>query len=142
MIAGTSRVEGPGLRLTIDDAPNDQVSGPGGSDGRILDIDLQQVVNGLWSAGAEAVSVNGERLTALTAIRGADKSITVNLVVPGLIGTPRSGPEPAHHAVLHTLSGTRGSPDDVAGIVRFLCGPQARYITGQTIHVNGGAYLG
>ena len=72
----------------------------------------------------------------------AENSITVNLVVPGLIGTPRSGPEPAHHAVHHTLSGTRGSSEDVAGIVRFLCGPQARYITGQTIHVNGGAYLG
>ena len=72
----------------------------------------------------------------------AEKSITVNLVVPGLIGTPRSGPEPAHHSVHHTLTGTRGSPDDVAGIVRFLCGREARYITGQTIHVNGGAYLG
>lgn len=72
----------------------------------------------------------------------APQSITANLVVPGLIGTPRAGPEPQHHFVHHTLSGERGRPEDVAGIVRFLCGPQARYITGQTIHVNGGAYLG
>ena len=72
----------------------------------------------------------------------AAHAITANLVVPGLIGTPRSGPEPAHHAVHHTLSGQRGTPDDVAAMVRFLCGPGARYMTGQTVHVNGGAYLG
>jgi 3-oxoacyl-[acyl-carrier protein] reductase len=69
-------------------------------------------------------------------------SITANLVVPGLIGTPRTGPEPAHHLVHHTLTGQRGLPEDVAAMVRFLCGPTARYMTGQTIHVNGGAYLG
>jgi 3-oxoacyl-[acyl-carrier protein] reductase len=33
-------------------------------------------------------------------------------------------------------------PNDIAATVRFLCGPQARYITGQTFHVNGGAFLG
>ena len=72
----------------------------------------------------------------------AAHAITANLVVPGLIGTPRSGPEPAHHLVHHTLTGQRGSSEDVAAMVRFLCGPTARYMTGQTIHVNGGAYLG
>ena len=72
----------------------------------------------------------------------AAHAITANLVVPGLIGTPRSGPEPAHHLVHHTLTGRRGVPEDVAAMVRFLCGPTARYMTGQTIHVNGGAYLG
>jgi 3-oxoacyl-[acyl-carrier protein] reductase len=70
--------------------------------------------------------------------------ITVNCVVPGLIGTPRpkDKPEPAHHATHHTISGKKGSPEDVAAMVRFLCGPAARYITGQAIHANGGAYLG
>jgi 3-oxoacyl-[acyl-carrier protein] reductase len=72
----------------------------------------------------------------------ASAGVTVNLVVPGLIATPRTGPEPAHHLVHHTLTGQRGEPQDVAATVRFLCGPQARYITGQTVHVNGGAYLG
>jgi 3-oxoacyl-[acyl-carrier protein] reductase len=72
----------------------------------------------------------------------AEDKITVNLVVPGLIGTPRAGPEPQHHFTHHTLSGERGTPGDVATTVRFLCGPGARYVTGQTIHVNGGAYLG
>jgi 3-oxoacyl-[acyl-carrier protein] reductase len=74
----------------------------------------------------------------------ADDGITVNCVVPGLIGTPRpkDKPEPAHHATHQTISGARGKPEDVAALVRFLCGPAARYVNGQAIHANGGAYLG
>jgi 3-oxoacyl-[acyl-carrier protein] reductase len=74
----------------------------------------------------------------------ADDGITVNCVVPGLIGTPRpkDKPEPAHHLTHQTITGARGRPEDVAAIVRFLCGPAARYINGQAIHANGGAYLG
>jgi 3-oxoacyl-[acyl-carrier protein] reductase len=72
----------------------------------------------------------------------ADHRITSNLVSPGLIGTPRAGPEPQHHLVHSTLTGERGAPEEVATAVRFLCGPGARYITGQQIHVNGGAYMG
>jgi 3-oxoacyl-[acyl-carrier protein] reductase len=74
----------------------------------------------------------------------APDGITVNCVVPGLIGTPRpkDKPEPAHHLTHGTITGERGNPDDVAAMVRFLCSPAARYITGQAIHANGGAYLG
>jgi 3-oxoacyl-[acyl-carrier protein] reductase len=74
----------------------------------------------------------------------AADGITVNCVVPGLIGTPRpkDKPEPAHHLTHQTITGARGRPEDVAAAVRFLCGPGARYITGQAIHSNGGAYLG
>jgi 3-oxoacyl-[acyl-carrier protein] reductase len=74
----------------------------------------------------------------------ADDGITVNCVVPGLIGTPRAKdkPEPAHHLTHQTITGERGRPEDVAATVRFLCGPGARYINGQAIHANGGAYLG
>jgi 3-oxoacyl-[acyl-carrier protein] reductase len=74
----------------------------------------------------------------------ASDGITVNCVVPGLIGTPRpkDKPEPAHHLTHQTITGERGRPEDVAAIVRFLCGPAARYINGQAIHANGGAYLG
>jgi 3-oxoacyl-[acyl-carrier protein] reductase len=74
----------------------------------------------------------------------AADGITVNCVVPGLIGTPRpkGAPEPAHHATHGTISGKKGSPEDVAAMVRFLCSPAARYINGQAIHANGGAYLG
>jgi 3-oxoacyl-[acyl-carrier protein] reductase len=74
----------------------------------------------------------------------AADGITVNCVVPGLIGTsrPKDKPEPAHHLVHQTITGERGKPEDVAALVRFLCGPAARYINGQAIHANGGAYLG
>jgi len=74
----------------------------------------------------------------------ADDGVTVNCVVPGLIGTPRpkDKPEPAHHLTHQTISGERGRPADVAATVRFLCGPGARFINGQAIHANGGAYLG
>jgi 3-oxoacyl-[acyl-carrier protein] reductase len=74
----------------------------------------------------------------------ASDGITVNCVVPGLIGTPRpkDKSEPAHHSTHQTITGERGRPEDVAAMARFLCGPAARYINGQAIHANGGAYLG
>ena len=73
----------------------------------------------------------------------ASDGITVNCVVPGLIGTPRpkDRPEPAHHLTHQTITGERGRPEEVAAVVRFLCGPGARYVNGQAIHANGGAYL-
>ena len=72
----------------------------------------------------------------------APHAITVNCVAPGLIDTARRGPEPAHHASHATLFGRRGTPEEIAAVVRFLCGPDARYITGQTLHANGGVYMG
>jgi len=71
----------------------------------------------------------------------APHNVTVNCVAPGLIDTVRTGPEPAHHQKLATPTGRKGTPDEVANLVRFLCGPGARYITGQTIHANGGIYM-
>ncbi|MFL6949198.1 MAG: 3-oxoacyl-ACP reductase FabG [Xanthobacteraceae bacterium] len=73
----------------------------------------------------------------------AGDNVTVNCVAPGLVATARAKDfvEPQHHAIHHTLSGKRGAPQDIATLVRFLCGPGARYITGQTIHASGGAFL-
>ena len=71
----------------------------------------------------------------------APHGVTVNLVSPGLIATVRAGAQPHHHGTTSNLAGRRGTPEEVAAMVRFLCGPGARYITGQTLHVNGGAYL-
>jgi uncharacterized protein YlxW (UPF0749 family) len=71
--SGTSAVRGPGVEIIVDDAPNAE------SDrNKVLDSDLQKLVNGLWHAGAEAISINGQRLTNLSAIRHAGKAITVN----------------------------------------------------------------
>ena len=74
----------------------------------------------------------------------AGDKITVNCVVPGAIDTARasSAPKPAHHLTHGTITGERGRPEDVAALVRFVCGPSARTITGQALHVSGGAYLG
>jgi 3-oxoacyl-[acyl-carrier protein] reductase len=72
----------------------------------------------------------------------AGDSITVNCVSTGLIETARGGARPQHHQTHQTLFGKRGTPDDVAGMVRYLAGPGGRFITGQTIHVNGGVFLG
>ena len=70
--------------------------------------------------------------------------VTVNCVAPGLIDTARKPgtPEPQHHLSQNMLAGRLGAPEDIAAAVRFLAGPSARYITGQTLHVNGGTYLG
>ena len=81
-VTGALAVRGPGVVLTLDDAP----SGPNGAaarggavvQGRVQDRDLQDVVNGLWAAGAEAIAINGLRLTALTAIRSAGEAILVD----------------------------------------------------------------
>jgi 3-oxoacyl-[acyl-carrier protein] reductase len=74
----------------------------------------------------------------------ADAGITANCVVPGLIDTVRDpgAPAPQQHQASRTLVRRLGLPEEIAGAVRFLAGPQARYITGQSLHVNGGAYLG
>ncbi len=78
--AGTLPVKGPGVQVTIDDAPVDETALAAGQPdlGRVLDRDLQGAVNGLWAAGAEAIDINGQRLTSLTAIRGAGTAILVN----------------------------------------------------------------
>jgi 3-oxoacyl-[acyl-carrier protein] reductase len=84
-------------------------------------------------------------LTKALAQELADRGITVNLVAPGLIDTVRGGPsapgEPEHHKRHATLVGRRGRPEEVAATVRHLAGPRGRYLTGQTVHVNGGAFL-
>jgi len=74
----------------------------------------------------------------------AQDKITANCVVPGAIDTsrPSTSLTPAHHLTHGTITGERGKPEDVAAMVRFLAGPGARNVTGQTLHINAGAYLG
>ncbi len=83
-------------------------------------------------------------LTRALAMDLAPHDITVNCVVPGTIETVRGLPgvpeRPAHRQGLPPI-GRRGEPGEIAGTVRFLCGPGARYITGQSLHANGGGYM-
>jgi uncharacterized protein YlxW (UPF0749 family) len=86
ILSGATAVHGPGVKLVVNDAKQAGVGGdadPRGTSGfsdtgRVRDRDMQRVVNGLWASGAEAVSINGQRLTALSAIRAAGDAILVD----------------------------------------------------------------
>ncbi|MGW1139270.1 DUF881 domain-containing protein [Streptomyces zhihengii] len=85
LLAGATPVEGPGVKLVVDDAKDTAQGGDGPREssgfsdtGRVRDRDMQRVVNGLWESGAEAVAINGQRLTALSAIRAAGDAILVD----------------------------------------------------------------
>jgi 3-oxoacyl-[acyl-carrier protein] reductase len=83
-------------------------------------------------------------MTRALALDLAPRRITVNCVVPGTIETLRGLPgaplRPRDRRGLPPI-GRRGEPEEVAAVVRMLCGPDARYITGQTVHVNGGGFM-
>ncbi|MEU1533546.1 DUF881 domain-containing protein [Streptomyces fagopyri] len=86
ILSGAVAVHGPGVKLVVNDAKEATQGGDGdpretngfSDTGRVRDRDMQRVVNGLWESGAEAVSVNGQRLTALSAIRAAGDAILVD----------------------------------------------------------------
>jgi uncharacterized protein YlxW (UPF0749 family) len=86
LLTGEIAVSGPGLVLTVDDAPDaraDNASGDprdagGFPKGRVTSFDLQILCNGLWQAGAEAMSINGQRLTSRSSIRFAGDAILVD----------------------------------------------------------------
>jgi uncharacterized protein YlxW (UPF0749 family) len=73
VVTGAAATRGPGIQVVVDDAPHPS------SDKELVQAgDLQKLVNGLWLVGAEAISINGQRLTALSPIRDAAGAITVN----------------------------------------------------------------
>jgi uncharacterized protein YlxW (UPF0749 family) len=87
ILSGAVEVHGPGVKLVVNDAKEASTGGGDGNPretsgfsdtGRVRDRDMQRVVNGLWESGAEAVSINGQRLTALSAIRAAGDAILVD----------------------------------------------------------------
>ncbi|WP_225827895.1 DUF881 domain-containing protein [Streptomyces naphthomycinicus] len=87
VLSGASAVHGPGVKLVVNDAKAASSGGDGANPretsgfsdtGRVRDRDMQRVVNGLWASGAEAISINGQRLTALSAIRAAGDAILVD----------------------------------------------------------------
>ena len=83
-------------------------------------------------------------MTKALALDLAPQGITVNCVVPGTIESERGlpgVPERPEGRRAPPPIGRRGEPEEIAAMVRMLCGPDARYITGQAIHVNGGGYM-
>lgn len=79
---GVARVTGDGIAVRVADARAkiDPVTGKQGNDnpGVVLDRDLQEIANGLWRSGAEAIAINGQRLTATSTIRAAGGAILVD----------------------------------------------------------------
>ena len=122
-VDGAVPVVGTGVRVTLDDAPSSHAAGSDGS-GVIVDSDLRAAVNGLFIAGAQAVSINGQRLTAQTAIREAGGAIlvdfrplsppyTIDAIGPSSLGSSFSSSETGQLFVTdHQLYGLGFTVDD------------------------------
>ncbi|SKC71270.1 DUF881 domain-containing protein [Krasilnikoviella flava] len=84
VVSGSAAVSGPGLVVSLSDGDAAQSEADPDASARVRDADVQTVVNALWAAGAEAISVDDQRLTSLSAIRNAGDAILVDLVpLPG-----------------------------------------------------------
>jgi small basic protein/uncharacterized protein YlxW (UPF0749 family) len=120
---GATSVVGPGMVVTLDDAPTANAPGTnadprGGGrvqDGVVRSRDLQIIVNSLWAAGAEAMMINGQRLTSTSAIRFAGQAILVNYRPEDPPGPLRPGRRrhvcrDAHRDVRHPRGHRHGRP--------------------------------
>lgn len=113
--------------------------------GRIINI--SSVVASTGNAGQVNYAAAKAGLGGLTrslAREVASRNITVNAVAPGFIETDMTDglPEKQRESLAAEIPlGRLGSADDIAAMVGFLASPASSYITGQTIHVNGGMYL-
>ena len=114
--------------------------------GRIINI--TSVIGFLGNAGQVNYAAAKAGLVGLTksmARELAARNITVNCVAPGYIVTDMTGglSEEIQDAIKAQIPlGSLGQPEDVAAAVAFLASPDSSYITGQTLHVNGGMYMG
>ena len=95
-------------------------------------------------AHVSASKVGLEGLMRALAVELAPHGIRCNCVAPGTIGTERgasAGASPSRLAGDAVPLRREGTADEVAAVVRLLVGPEGGYVTGQTVHVNGGAFL-
>ncbi|MDD5297748.1 MAG: 3-oxoacyl-ACP reductase FabG [Rhodocyclaceae bacterium] len=113
--------------------------------GRIINI--TSVVASSGNAGQAnycAAKAGVEGMSRSLAQELGSRNITVNCVAPGFIDTDMTGtmPEEQRTALLGRIAlGRAGKPEDVAAAVAFLAAPEAGYVTGTTLHVNGGMYM-
>lgn len=114
--------------------------------GRIVNI--SSVVGSMGNAGQcnyAATKAGAEGFTRALAKELGSRSITVNAVAPGFIDTDMTAElsEDNRQLMLNQIPLARlGQPEEIAATVAFLCSDAAGYITGETIHVNGGMYMG
>lgn len=114
--------------------------------GRIINV--TSVVGSMGNAGQSnyaATKAGAEGMARSLARELGSRSITVNCVAPGFIDTDmtRALADAQRDALQSQIPlGRLGAPEDVAATVAFLASDAAQYITGETIHVNGGLYMG
>jgi 3-oxoacyl-[acyl-carrier protein] reductase len=114
--------------------------------GRIVNV--TSVVGSMGNAGQSnyaATKAGSAGFARSLARELGSRSITVNAVAPGFIDTDmtRELADAQREAMLQQIPlGRLGAPDEIAAVVAFLCSDAAAYITGETIHVNGGMYMG
>ncbi|MFD7311558.1 DUF881 domain-containing protein [Promicromonospora sp. NPDC059942] len=134
LVSGAVPVQGPGMVVSLTDGSGGGLVEPGDApaESRVRDADVQFVVNELWAAGAEAIAVNDERLTSLSAIRNAGDAILVDL-------QPLNGPTYRIEAI--------GDPEDMqvefarsAGL-GFLQLLSAEYDIKNDVRTSEGMYL-
>jgi 3-oxoacyl-[acyl-carrier protein] reductase len=113
--------------------------------GRIINI--SSIVGAMGNAGQTNYSATKAGVMGFTrslAKEVGSRNITVNAVAPGFIDTDmtRALPEDQRNALVGGIALARlGQPEEIASVVQFLCSDGAAYITGETIHVNGGLYM-
>lgn len=110
--------------------------------GRIVNLaSIQALRGGRGQANYAAAKAGVLALTRATALEVAAHGVQVNAVLPGFIDTDMTAvlKRRAGEEILgHIPAGRFGTPDDVAQVVRFLCGPESAYVTGQAFVVDGG----
>ncbi|MCY1373330.1 3-oxoacyl-[acyl-carrier-protein] reductase FabG [compost metagenome] len=113
--------------------------------GRIINI--TSVVGSVGNPGQMNYSAAKAGVAGMTRSLAAEigsRNVTVNCVAPGFIDTDmtKALSEEQHASLKQQIPlGRLGQPEDIANAVAFLAGPQAAYITGTTLHVNGGMYM-
>ena len=113
--------------------------------GRIINI--SSVVGAMGNAGQSNYSASKAGVGGFTRALAKElgsRNITMNTVAPGFIDTDMTKdlPEASKEAMLTQIPLARlGAPEEIASVVCFLAGEAAGYITGETIHVNGGMYM-
>ena len=113
--------------------------------GRIINISSASASTGNRGQSNYAAAKAGvEAFTKSLAKEVGKRDITINAVAPGFIATDMTEQNDgvnAEYLIKEIPLGRFGEPEEVAGLVDFLCSEKASYITGQTIHINGGLYM-
>ena len=113
--------------------------------GRIINISSASAsIGNRGQSNYAAAKAGVEAFTKSLAKEVGKRDITINAVAPGFIATDMTEQNDgvnAEYLIKEIPLGRFGEPEEVAGLVDFLCSEKASYITGQTIHINGGLYM-